>query len=361
MQPRAIEKDMAVRGPDGLLRVKRIGAGREYILDHFDEFILDLADGSRTVEEMADAAGCHLQRTVAREEVFSTLDFLADAGLIDRRASPPAPETGVSRRTLLTRLAPVISTAAWMATGMPGTAHAFQYQESSSKESNSKAEARESDSKESNRKADSRESDNKEYNRKANDRERDQQRYEQDQDKEHDRKGVLRDDIDNSALDIEQQQANRTGDRKRYFQQLIMLSWPKVYDVMGHTLSEFPEMASAWEAAKGIALRGKFVTPLNCDALLKNVETEFGWLIELSPEARTRFAKAGFDLPLALIDWGNNSAVLIGDSSGQSSAILEPVVDPAFGDNWRHAFDPNNVRLDFSDVEAAYRFLSKRR
>lgn len=57
---------------------------------------LDCADGSRSVEEIAAlvAARC----SVERERVHRVLDALADLGLLERRATPPAGSLAFSRR-----------------------------------------------------------------------------------------------------------------------------------------------------------------------------------------------------------------------------------------------------------------------
>src|SRR5260370_8123920 len=112
MRPMAIRKGPMVRGPDGLLRLEMVDAGGEGVLDPFAEPIWDLCDGTRTIESLADAAGQNCNRTVPREEVFSALDFLADAGLIEQRGAPPVAEANVSRRALLARIAPVLGAAA---------------------------------------------------------------------------------------------------------------------------------------------------------------------------------------------------------------------------------------------------------
>jgi hypothetical protein len=41
--------------------------------------------------------------------------------------------------------------------------------------------------------------------------------------------------------------------------------------------------------------------------------------------------------------------------------VLEHVADPAIGDRWRYALSAGNLRFEFHDPEAAFRFLSNGR
>jgi hypothetical protein len=72
------------------------------------EFVWDLSDGSCSLEGLAQAASKAFDRVVHKEEVFSALDFLADAGLLEQRIAPPVAEGKVSRRSLLVQIAPVV-------------------------------------------------------------------------------------------------------------------------------------------------------------------------------------------------------------------------------------------------------------
>lgn len=117
MEPKAIRNHSMRRGSDGLLRLVMVDADREFVLDPLAEFIWDLADGSRDIDVLAEAASRAFDRVVEQEQIFSALDFLADAGLIEERVAPPAAETKVSRRSVLSRIVPVAGAAAWMMSG----------------------------------------------------------------------------------------------------------------------------------------------------------------------------------------------------------------------------------------------------
>jgi len=145
MKPKAIRSLTMVRGTDGLLRLEMVDAGREVVLDPLAELVWDLSDGSRSLEDLAQATGRALDRVVHQEEVFSALDFLADAGLMEERVAPPVAEGKVSRRSLLVQMAPVVGAAAWMMSGASARAGGlFQdHGEINSKERTEKDHSRE--------------------------------------------------------------------------------------------------------------------------------------------------------------------------------------------------------------------------
>ncbi len=346
MRPRAIRKDAMVRGTDGLLRVEMVEAGREYVLDPFAELIWELSDGSRTVETLAQGAAQTCKRPVHREEVFSALDFLADAGLIEERVAPPVAEANVSRRALLAQIAPVVGAAAWMMSGISAKAGGLiQYNESNSKESNSKADAREA-----NTKADNREASNKESDRKAQDRASSGKRdWDKQQDAEKGRKRDLQKTFD---------RINESESKRATLRQKMRTSWPKVYDVVGHKLSEFPELLDKWQVARRRAVGRQTLTPGNYGELFQRTQESFQFQIMLSHAAMARFTNAGFTLPL---DFKNFAPLLAGDTQKKTYLILQHVADPAIGDNWRYALSAGNLQLEFNDLEAAYQFLSNRR
>ncbi|HKE29361.1 MAG TPA: hypothetical protein VKB88_43725 [Bryobacteraceae bacterium] len=128
MNPKAIRNLAMVRGTDGLLRLEMADVGRKVVLDPLAELVWDLSDGSRSMEDLAQSAGRTFDRAVPKEEVFSALDFLADAGLLEERIAPPVAVGNVSRRSLLVRIAPIVAPAAWM---MSGASRAGGFQESS--------------------------------------------------------------------------------------------------------------------------------------------------------------------------------------------------------------------------------------
>jgi hypothetical protein len=129
-----------VRGTDGLLRLEMAEAGRQVVLDPLAELIWDLSDGSLSPEGLTQAAGRVFDRDVHKEEVFSALDFLADAGLIEERVAPPVAEGKVSRRSLLVQLAPVVGAGAFMMLGTSARAGGLlqNHTEVNSKESTEK-------------------------------------------------------------------------------------------------------------------------------------------------------------------------------------------------------------------------------
>jgi hypothetical protein len=364
MRPRAIRKNAMLRGTDGLLRVEMVEAGQEYVLDPFAELIWDLSDGSRNIETLAHAAGQTCNRTVHREEVFSALDFLADAGLIEQRVAPPVAEASVSRRALLARIAPVVSAAACMMTGVSAKAGGLlQYSESDSKESNRKADAREANTKadnreisnkESNTKADNREISNKESDRKAQDHESSDKR---DSDKHQDaEKGRKRD------LQRTFDRINESESKRESLQQKIRTSWPKVYDIVGHKLAEFPELSKAWGVANSLNVGHRALTRDNYEELFQRTESDFQFhiIIFSSNAAVARFNNAGFTV-FHDGDLRHFAPFLAGDSQRKTYLILEQVADPAIGDNWRYALSADNLRLEFNDLEAAFQFLSNQR
>jgi len=370
MQPKAIRNHMMVRGNDGLLRLEMVEAGRECVLDPLAELIWDLCDGSRSVEVLAQAAGRAFDREVPREEVFSALDFLADAGLIEERVAPPVAEANVSRRSLLARIAPVVGAAAWVMSGIPARAGGFiQYNESASKESDRKASDREYNNKESGRKASDREYNDKESGRKASDhesdnKERDNKNHDRETDDKRDwnkqqdaEKGRKRD-FKKTMDDI-----NASEIRREQLQRKMKASWPKVYQIVGHKLSEFPELQQIWEKKKVDALRwnNQTLTANNYAGLFKSTQDLFYLQVRVfSLEGRTRFAKAGFDLPAPTGESKNYGPVLAGDSQGKTYLVLDQVAYPGIGDNWRYALNADNLQFKFYDTEAAYQFLSNR-
>ena len=362
MKPKAIPNRSMTRGADGLLRMKIVDTGGEFVLNSLAELIWDLSDGSQNVDALAQAASRSFDRVVGHEEIFSTLDFLADAGLIEQRVAPPAAEGNVSRRAVLARIGPIAGAAAWMMSG--GSAKAaglFQYNESDSKESSNKeysrkADNRESSNKESNTKAGNREASNKESNTKAGNREVG--------DKENDRKA---DDCESDEKKRRQSDLKRTidesieSDRKRavvreQVTQKMRAAWPKLYDVVGHKLSEFPELRKLWETES--SLRAWRLKADNYAEVFQQTQRSFfGLRLRLSGPAMTRFANAGFE---TLLDF-KTPPLLFGDSQKKTYLVLEYVLSPAIGDNWHYALNADNLRFEFYDPEAAYQFLSSRR
>src|SRR5260370_155503 len=353
MQPKAIRNDEMVRGTDGFLRLEIVDAGREFVLDPLAELIWDLCDGSRNIEALAQAAGQAYERVVYMEEVFAALDFLADAGLIEQRVAPPVGEGNVSRRALLVGIAPAVGTAAWMMSGVSARAGGLiQYNETASMDGDRKSSDREYDNKESGRKAANSESDNKERGNKNHDRAfDDKQDWNRQQDAEKRRKSDFKkttDEIIESA---------RQSD---LLKQKMRDSWPKVYELVGHKLSEFPELEESWVGSYGVKawINSRDLNANNHDMKFKVMQTTFGWDVRQSPAALARFTKAGFDLPK---DEPYSPPFLAGDSQRKPYLILQHIADPAVGHNWRLAINTDNLCFQFYDPEAAYRFLSSRR
>jgi len=360
MQPRAIRKDAMVRGTDGLLRVEMVEAGREYVLDPFAELIWGLCDGSRSIEALTYAAGQACLRAVHREEVFSALDLLADAGLIAQRVVPPVAEANVSRRALLARIAPVVGVAAWMMSGISAKAGGLiqsnesSNKESSNKESGRKAQDRESNNKESGRKAQDTESNNKESGRKAQDTESNNKR---DRDKQQDAEKGRKRDLQKTFDSINESERKRDLHLKS-LEQRMRASSPKIYDIVGHKLSELPELLEKWQAARRSALGKQTLTRSNYEKLFQRTVRGFQFQVKLSKAAVARLENAGFTIPL---DFNNFAPALAGDSQKKTYLVLEHVADPAIGNNWRYALSAGNLRLEFHDPEAAFQFLSNRR
>ena len=97
MQPKLIRRGTGEHTSEDLVRVKLPGTDGEYALDPLAGLVWTLSDGSRTLEAVSAAAAEALKRRITREEVFLALDFLADAGLMERVA-PPAAEVDLARR-----------------------------------------------------------------------------------------------------------------------------------------------------------------------------------------------------------------------------------------------------------------------
>jgi hypothetical protein len=370
MEPRAIRKDGMVRGTDGLLRVETVEAGREYVLDPLAELVWGLCDGSRTVDSLAHAASHACDRTVQREEVFSALDFLADAGLIEQRVAPPVAEANVSRRALLARIAPMVGAAAWIMSGLPAKAAGLMQESSSkeysNKESDRKASDRESNNKESSRKSSDSESSNKENgnksaNRESSSKEDSNKSYhkevddKRDWDKQQDAEKARKRDTQKSWDRINESESKRAI-RAESAQQKMKASWPWVYYVVGHKVSEFPDLLKLWVTARRLTVENRTLTRINYEKLFQDTEREFKFQILLSEPARTFFTKAGF--AVALYDLQNPVPVLAGDSQKKSYLIFNRVADPLIGENWRYSLNADNLRLDFYDPEAAFQFLS---
>ncbi|GEM_PF-6873211 len=368
MKPKAIGKPTVRRGKDGLLRLEMVDTGREFILDPMAELIWELSDGSRNLEALAQAASRAFDRVVHNEEVFSALDFLADIGLIEERVAPPAAEGNVSRRSLLARIAPVVSAAAWILSG--GSARAgglFQYNESDSKESsnkeyNRKADNREASNKEYNTKAGNHEASDKESNtkagnREASDKERarktdDKQDWNRQQDAEKRRKSEFKRTIDQ----INESERKHAVVREQVTRKM-QASWPKLYDIVGHKLSEIPELRKVWERAS-IGATPNLRADNYADLFQKTQHLFFGLTLRFSGPAMTRYANAGFEVPVFDL---STPPLLPGDSQKKTHLVLEYVTSPAIGDNWRYALSSDNLHLEFYDPEAAYQFLSSRR
>jgi|SRR5882672_906883 len=143
MQPKLIRRGTGEHTSEGLVRVKLPGTDGEYALDPLAGLVWTLSDGSRTLEAVSAAAAEALKRRITREEVFLALDFLADAGLMERVA-PPAAEVDLARRALLARIAtPALGAAAAAAIAIgPRSAKADEssYKEDRSKENSSKTQ-----------------------------------------------------------------------------------------------------------------------------------------------------------------------------------------------------------------------------
>ena len=373
MKPKAIRNPFMVRGTDGLLRVEMVDAGREFVLDSLAELVWDLSDGSYDIEALVQAADRALDRVVKKEEVFSALDFLADAGLIEERVAPPVAEGNVSRRKLLAQIAPALGVAAWMMSGGSGSASGFfQWSESGSKEDSNKEYNRKSDSreqsnkeynnktinreqstKEYNRKVDSRESGSKEGNGKNRDRETDDKLdWNRQQDAEKHRKSDL-----NRMFDEINESARKHDVRVEQATQKMRASWPRLYQVVSHKLSDFPELRDIW--AKAAAGPGVRLTADNYAIQFQQAQSLFfGLSLRWSTPAVNRFNGAGFEvLPFDLA----TPPLLAGDSQKKTRLVLVHVLDPAIGNNWRNALNADNLRFEFYDAEAAYQFLSSRR
>jgi hypothetical protein len=395
MWPKAIGKGTAVRGADGLLRVSRADRGTEFILDSLAEVVWDLCDGSRTVETLAEQARQTLHRAVSMEDVFSALDFLADAGLLEHRIAPPAAEVYLSRRALLARIRPAISTAASLAIIGP-SAKADEYstkesnsKESSSKESSSKANSRESSSKESNSKAnsqeDNRKEDNAKHNRQEDNRKEDKTKYNKQEDNNNEDKAKYRRQEDNSKEDDRKEdnskenirrrgeENQKESNRKSLYRDLatqrrnaaaeasIRARWPQIYTVVGHKLSEFPSLASGWRTARAAVLSTN--TPTgdawnNWSLFFQTCDKFEAWMRANAPRLALLFVHADF----VVNGWpGPKPVRLSGYVAGiewAKTALQLEHVGPA--DTYIRALDPDNLRWSFTDPEAALQFLSLR-
>jgi len=319
-----------VRGSDGLLRGEI--EGREIILDPFAELIWDLSNGARTVQSLALAAGQACGRAVSAEEVFSALDFLADAGLIEQRVAPPAAEASVSRRTLLVRLAPVVGAAMFSSISVRGEG-LVQSGESSGKESSDKY--RESSNKElSNKESTSKESYGKDYK-------------EQNSKMESINRGRL-------SQPVKDFDAKEVEGKNEAFEQKIRKSWPQVYEIVGHKLSELQELLEVWRAA---TRSNPTLTKTNFHTLYLQSQRSFRKRLAKSASAKALLIHAGFEVTNNdfFYDFG---PVLHGDKRKRTAVIFRYIEDPFKGDNWHSALSADNLRFVFLNTEWAYEFLS---
>jgi len=101
MNPKSRSQGLASRESQGLLTIEHVSTGRIYSLDPLASLIWKTCDGTRSVSDLTAEARRLLQRNVSQEEVFTALDFLADAGLLQERITPPAGAQVVSRRGVL--------------------------------------------------------------------------------------------------------------------------------------------------------------------------------------------------------------------------------------------------------------------
>jgi hypothetical protein len=361
VQLTVIPKGTMQRTLEGLSRVKVSDAGRECLLDPLTRVVWELCDGAHTVETLATATGNELRRPVTREEIFAALDFLADAGLVGERVAPPVAEIDLSRRALLARFAPAVSVIASMAIRPPWASAGYD-QESNSKEGSSKASHQEELTKEGNRKASAQEDNTKEGNRKASDESHSKEDSSKDDRRREDRTkantnsaeqadgGSAKSSSEESSVKSEVSRLDPNTQREL----LAHLSSPRIFEIVGHNISEFPEIADAWRRARALVLRDHVLTPLNYEELYGLTAEGFGPLLRADPRAKGRFKQAGFLFPP-----NATTPVLIGTpmkSQNTTRLTLQQLVDPT-GDDWRHALDVDHLEIVFADPEKAYKYI----
>lgn len=100
MLARARVADLTSRAVEGQFVVVDTTTGLEHRLEPVAASIWRHADGTRTTAELGRLAEAELGTGVDELTVWEVLDALADAGLLERRVTPPAGE-GVSRRRFL--------------------------------------------------------------------------------------------------------------------------------------------------------------------------------------------------------------------------------------------------------------------
>jgi len=367
---------------DGFMRARPGSSENWFLLDSFTGAVWQHCDGSRELPALVVALAEAMQRPVATEEVFRALDYLADAGLLLSRASPPIGEVDVGRRALLSRVTPTIAAVATLGLYSPMVgADESSNKEYDRKEDSRKSDNRESNRKESNRKDDKRESDQK-FNKREDDRREDNRKHSEevhDKSAEDDRKESTRKDDEHHEQDTKntrrkvtpspsptqtERPANTDSpssavnakrpaskDMRPNRDYWVRAVYARVFDVVDRSIAECPEIASVWHQAVLGALQGSTLTAQNYRQVYASVGDNFGRFLLADGPSRARFKNSGFEFQS-----GSIVPVLsfVPDTSKQVTALtLRLTVDPGIGDNWRYILSAKYQRIEFENAEAA--------
>jgi hypothetical protein len=350
-----------VRGTDGLLRIGNANEGGEFVLNSFVESVFRLCDGSRTIDRLAAETGELLCRNVSREEVFAALDFLSDAGLMEARVTPPAKEVHFSRRSLLYRLRPAFSAAVSMGVAVPwARARKADSRESDRKESDHKYNSREGDKKESDRK------DNQRRNNQENSDKNDETKRSNESDRKDYQRGEYQGKLEKSpptgSPASRKQEADLKAQKRDWLDIYGPATWPDIYRVVNHKLSEVRVLARCWARARATP---NPVTNI-FDTSAMTVTGAYNRLLSIysnivaSDRATVLYLKqAGFEIPA-----GGGAPVLTGFSAitaqGETHLSLAPIDNSRFGVDWEPTVDPDNLMVMFAYPDKAYDFLKTR-
>jgi hypothetical protein len=118
MKPRARITDVEQQWVDDELVVYDVKSGRAYCLNAIVAKVWPLADGTRDVPDLLEALRVDFPEATVTE-VWSALDALGDANLLDERPAPPAGERRWSRRDLIREVAGATGALGIVSLSMP--------------------------------------------------------------------------------------------------------------------------------------------------------------------------------------------------------------------------------------------------
>jgi Domain of unknown function (DUF4157) len=135
----------------------------------------------------------------------------------------------------------------------------------------------------------------------------------------------------------------------------------RVRRVIGHRLSEIPELNAAWIRARSHVLSDRTLSATNYAELYRLTRRGF-WREVRRPEsgALHHFVDAGFTMPPGPATAPVLSAVPAEIPITETRISLDHVYEKAIGENWRLALDPDNLRMEFAMPNTAREALQGR-